>query len=399
VLKPGGRSLITFFLLNEESSALITEGKASFDFEHEMPGYRMTHAENPEAAIAYPEAFVRWLYGECGLELREPLRYGTWCGRTNGMSGQDVVIAVKPARLDQTGGVNSIDPNPIAELGRRAAAAGLRTASLDEVLCQGSSTSAATTPVEVSRLDARTPRLILAGHSHLYAIAGRGIHSESPELVAGPRGDGTLIMVGPGPGRDMSYFDTLAELARGADVGIVWNGNEHNVLYFLEAETPFDFLSAHVRKMNPSAQMKSQAAIRDSFQPFFDKLDVVLKRLATGEPNRIALIGTPPPKGDNEALRVLLQNETIFVNRAAQLGHSPETVPITDPYVRLKLWYLLQDMLAEEARIRGLMFIPVPKEVQDADGFLKREYWTSDVTHANPAYGNVMYEAVLRAFE
>lgn len=42
VLKPGGRSLITFFLLNEESSALITQGKASFDFEHEMPGYRMT---------------------------------------------------------------------------------------------------------------------------------------------------------------------------------------------------------------------------------------------------------------------------------------------------------------------------------------------------------------------
>jgi hypothetical protein len=24
------------------------------------------------------------------------LRYGKWCGRTDGMSGQDVVIAVKP---------------------------------------------------------------------------------------------------------------------------------------------------------------------------------------------------------------------------------------------------------------------------------------------------------------
>lgn len=96
VLKQGGRSLITFFLLNEESLALIKEGKASFNFEHEMPGYRTTHVDHPEAAIAYPEAFVRWLYGECGPELREPLRYGTWCGRTNGMSGQDVVVAVKP---------------------------------------------------------------------------------------------------------------------------------------------------------------------------------------------------------------------------------------------------------------------------------------------------------------
>src|ERR1700757_2189666 len=95
VLKPGGRSLITFFLLNEESSALSKEGKASFNFEHQMLGYRTTHVDHPEAAIAYQEEFVRYLYGECGLELGEPLRYGAWCGRTDGMSGQDVVVAVK----------------------------------------------------------------------------------------------------------------------------------------------------------------------------------------------------------------------------------------------------------------------------------------------------------------
>jgi hypothetical protein len=39
------------------------------------------------------------------------------------------------ARLDRTGGIDGTDPDPIAGLGRRAAAAGLRTASLDEVLC------------------------------------------------------------------------------------------------------------------------------------------------------------------------------------------------------------------------------------------------------------------------
>jgi SAM-dependent methyltransferase len=97
VLKPGGRSLITFFLLNEMSSALSKEGKGSITFEHEMQGARTANVENPEAAIAYPEAFVRDLYKESGLEVREPLRYGTWCGRTDGMSGQDVVIAVKAA--------------------------------------------------------------------------------------------------------------------------------------------------------------------------------------------------------------------------------------------------------------------------------------------------------------
>jgi tetratricopeptide (TPR) repeat protein len=39
------------------------------------------------------------------------------------------------ARWDRTGGMDSTNPDPIAELGRCAAAAGLQTASLDEVLC------------------------------------------------------------------------------------------------------------------------------------------------------------------------------------------------------------------------------------------------------------------------
>lgn len=39
------------------------------------------------------------------------------------------------ARLDQAGGIAGTEGDPIAELGRRTAAAGLRTASLDEVLC------------------------------------------------------------------------------------------------------------------------------------------------------------------------------------------------------------------------------------------------------------------------
>jgi hypothetical protein len=39
------------------------------------------------------------------------------------------------ARLDQIGRMDTTNPDPVAELGARAAAAGLRTASLDEVLC------------------------------------------------------------------------------------------------------------------------------------------------------------------------------------------------------------------------------------------------------------------------
>jgi hypothetical protein len=49
-------------------------------------------------------------------------------------------VATGPAmfdttRLDQAGGFDGADLDPAPELGRRAAAAGLHTATLDEVLC------------------------------------------------------------------------------------------------------------------------------------------------------------------------------------------------------------------------------------------------------------------------
>ena len=98
VLKSGGKCLSTFFLLNEESIRLTKAKKRTPNFKYHRQGYRTSNAKRPEAAIAYPEAFVRELYEKCGLKLEEPLRYGSWCGRTDYLTFQDVVIAVKPAR-------------------------------------------------------------------------------------------------------------------------------------------------------------------------------------------------------------------------------------------------------------------------------------------------------------
>jgi SAM-dependent methyltransferase len=95
VMKPGGRCLITFFLLNEESTALIDDLKGEYNFEHRCKGYRTINRDAPEEAIAYPEEFVRSLYEKYGLKLREPIRYGVWCGRTDYLSFQDIVVAEK----------------------------------------------------------------------------------------------------------------------------------------------------------------------------------------------------------------------------------------------------------------------------------------------------------------
>ena len=93
VTKPGGRCLITFFLLNDESTILIDNLKGTYNFEHRCEGYRTINRERPEEALAYPEPFIRSLYEKYGFKIREPILYGLWCGRVNHLSFQDIVIA------------------------------------------------------------------------------------------------------------------------------------------------------------------------------------------------------------------------------------------------------------------------------------------------------------------
>lgn len=95
VLKPGGRCLITFFLLNDDSTMLINKKMGTYNFEYQMEGYRTVNKTNQEDAVAYDEMFIRGLYEKHGLEVSEPIHYGSWCGRKDFLSFQDMVVANK----------------------------------------------------------------------------------------------------------------------------------------------------------------------------------------------------------------------------------------------------------------------------------------------------------------
>lgn len=95
VLKPGGRCLISFFLLNDESIALVEQGKSMIVLPHEQSPVRMQSREKPEEAIGFEEDYVLALYERCGLEIQSPIRYGYWCGRENYLSCQDQIVAFK----------------------------------------------------------------------------------------------------------------------------------------------------------------------------------------------------------------------------------------------------------------------------------------------------------------
>lgn len=95
VLKVGGRCLITYFLLNEESRRLLELGRSTLDFAHDFGDFLSTSRATPEVAVCLPEATLRRLYAANRLEIAEPIRYGSWCGRPAFLSYQDIVVAYR----------------------------------------------------------------------------------------------------------------------------------------------------------------------------------------------------------------------------------------------------------------------------------------------------------------
>lgn len=95
VLKPGGRCLNTFFLLDDEAARHVRAGTDSQGFRYRVgPAWTVSPVE-PEKAIAYPEGWLRDLLAAQGLAIREPIHYGSWSGRSPSVAYQDMVVAEK----------------------------------------------------------------------------------------------------------------------------------------------------------------------------------------------------------------------------------------------------------------------------------------------------------------
>jgi len=103
VLTPGGRSVITWFLLNAESLRMLEEQRDQRTdrasnahksrLSHDFGIYRVADLARPEAVVAYQERFALENYANAGLEVQHPIRYGSWIGREGTLMNQDVVLA------------------------------------------------------------------------------------------------------------------------------------------------------------------------------------------------------------------------------------------------------------------------------------------------------------------
>ena len=84
VLTKGGRSLITFFLLNNFSPNI---------FKKVTPIFSTLDLKVSEKGIAYDEKYVLSLYMKNRLSIKD-IKYGSWSGASSGWY-QDIILAIK----------------------------------------------------------------------------------------------------------------------------------------------------------------------------------------------------------------------------------------------------------------------------------------------------------------
>jgi SAM-dependent methyltransferase len=97
VLRPGGRSYITWFLLDDESRPAVERppGEPLHPlFRVDRGDYWVRSDENPAAAVAFEEEWVRAAYERHSMPILEPIHHGGWSGRPGRFDQrQDVVVA------------------------------------------------------------------------------------------------------------------------------------------------------------------------------------------------------------------------------------------------------------------------------------------------------------------
>lgn len=95
VLKPTGRAMLNFFIIDDTARRLMAEGRAMLNFKFELQDCYTIDERTPERAIAYSETRILQFLQEAGLTLHTSILFGSWSGRSTMLDSQDVVVVNK----------------------------------------------------------------------------------------------------------------------------------------------------------------------------------------------------------------------------------------------------------------------------------------------------------------
>lgn len=241
------------------------------------------------------------------------------------------------------------------------------------------------------------PLPLIAGHSHVAALgvplksANGDCHTTSLSR-SGASAAAFEGLTGPWPRRG-EYWREVYALGKARTVALVWEGNQYHAFAMFEASPPIDFVLAEepAIAVNEDACIVAELALRARLSKSLAGLHHVLGTMKKRGARTPVLVGTPPPIGDNDAIRGLLQRAPFFKKLAASTGLDIETAPLAPAMLRYKLWRLVQRMTREVGAAYGVPFHPVPRAVHDENGFLRSDLW-QDASHANAHYGDLLLE-------
>lgn len=245
--------------------------------------------------------------------------------------------------------------------------------------------------------------LFIAGHSHVYAFKFNSIAPDESSLLVKldfPR-DNVFGFARIGGAYKDTYWEALIEEAEHKDILIFWLGSQHLAEFLFEEGETFDFIvSSHPEiPPRPGVQIVPESLVRVYQTAFFKGLDDILSRLKARPGCRVFVGATAPPKGDDSALRAFMNKEKHFQDRAELLSLDIATTPLTPRATRLKLWFVIDELLQELANKHQIPYLPVPAKAVDEEGYLRMEYWEDDVGHANIAYGELFFKEAMPLIE
>lgn len=96
VTKPQGTFFATFILLNQRSmQAVDKKPEHPFKFDKREHDGWYEYINRPFWNIALPEMAIRRVFVQSGMMIKDPIRYGEWCGSAAAITGHDVLVAIK----------------------------------------------------------------------------------------------------------------------------------------------------------------------------------------------------------------------------------------------------------------------------------------------------------------
>lgn len=232
--------------------------------------------------------------------------------------------------------------------------------------------------------------ILVAGHSHTFAMFMAINQDQSQKITSAVITHADFDnQVQP----DNSYWDFVAKVSKMRKLALSWNGNQHNLLFLLDAGWKFNSIGLNLGKNYPFVTLKRIAAL---FDKTFNELEQVLGKFHKS--TKVCLLGTPPPK-PIDFLKKYLDKDDFFVQQARLLGLNQKNLKISSDEIRLFMWKLNKELMENLATKYGLGFIPAPKEATQSNGLLAEIFSSDDLTHANPEYGQLMLEKISNFFE